>query len=49
MRHLQRWLSDVFNLFVRDQADPERLWPWWELCLYGGVVVGCFVVLTRLG
>ena len=25
---LQRWLSDLLNLFFPDQDDPQRLWAW---------------------
>ena len=49
MRFLQRALSNLFNLFFRDLREPTRLWPWWQLFLYGGAVVLCFVALSRLG
>lgn len=28
MRTLQRWLSDLLNLFFPDHEDPEGLWTW---------------------
>ena len=49
MRFLQRALSNLFNLFFRDLREPTRLWPWWQLFLYGGAVALCFVALSRLG
>lgn len=48
MRIIQRALSDVLNIFFHDYTDPERLWPWWELFIYAGVLVGIFVVLSKV-
>ena len=49
MRYLQRGLSDLLNLFIHDPDDPEHLWPWWELGLYGGIVGACLVALSPVG
>jgi len=36
---LQRWLSDLLNLFFREPDDPEKLWPWGRLAFFLGLLV----------
>lgn len=40
---LQRWLSDLLNLFFPDADAPDELWSWWAV---GGLVAVAVAVVA---
>jgi len=43
VRMLQRWLSDLLNLFFPDADAPDKLWSW---CAIGGMVAAAIAVVA---
>ncbi|MBK7382676.1 MAG: hypothetical protein IPI81_04975 [Flavobacteriales bacterium] len=48
MRLVQRYLTDLLNLFLYDPEEPNQLWPWWRVGLVVGLVVAVFWVFGSL-